>query len=312
MAKTQAATYVGHLTELNLLSPTTMALTLEIPNRDELAFLPGQYVNVAVPGTDESRSYSFSNAPDEKALTFLVKLTPGGVMSTYLTERAQVGDELTFTGPNGSFFLRETQRPVLLLAGGTGLAPILSIVRAMRAGTGRPAHVVYGVSTDRDLVELDTLERLAKEVEGLTWEHCVADPASSATHKGYVTSLIGPEHLYGGDVAVYLCGPPPMVEAVRKHFADEGIAPAGFYYEKFALASTSSPRRTGRGGRRGGPTEPEPEPVHGPLRLSPSLFPDAPVDSLGGRTVPARISVLPQRVRPTFSRAPGVSPDRRP
>ena len=117
VAKTQAATYVGHLTELNLLSPTTMALTLEIPNRDELAFLPGQYVNIAVPGTDESRSYSFSNAPDEKALTFLVKLTPGGVMSTYLTERAQVGDELTFTGPNGSFFLRETQRPVLLLAG---------------------------------------------------------------------------------------------------------------------------------------------------------------------------------------------------
>ena len=108
VAKTQAATYVGHLTELNLLSPTTMALTLEIPNRDELAFLPGQYVNIAVPGTDESRSYSFSNAPDDKALTFLVKLTPGGVMSTYLTERAQVGDELTFTGPNGSFFLRET------------------------------------------------------------------------------------------------------------------------------------------------------------------------------------------------------------
>ena len=309
VAKTQAATYVGHLTELNLLSPTTMALTLEIPNRDELAFLPGQYVNIAVPGTDESRSYSFSNAPDEKALTFLVKLTPGGVMSTYLTERAQVGDELTFTGPNGSFFLRETQRPVLLLAGGTGLAPILSIVRAMRAGTGRPAHVVYGVSTDRDLVELDTLERLAKEVEGLTWEHCVADPASSATHKGYVTSLIGPEHLYGGDVAVYLCGPPPMVEAVRKHFADEGIAPAGFYYEKFALAATSSPAEpVVVPVEPAVPTEPEPEPVH-PVAAEPVVVPDAPVDSLGGRTIAGQIMFSRKEFGQLSAGATGVSPD---
>ena len=125
-------------------------------------------------------------------------------------------------------------------------------LRTLRAGTGRPAHLVYGVSTDEDLVELDTLERLAKEVEGLTWDHCVADPASSATNKGYVTSLIRPEHLYDGDVAVYLCGPPPMVEAVRKHFADAGIEPTGFYYEKFALSGDQFGRRTGRGARRAG------------------------------------------------------------
>ncbi|WP_329812865.1 FAD-binding oxidoreductase, partial [Streptomyces sp. GSL17-113] len=79
------------------------------------AFLPGQYVNITVPGTGQSRSYSFSNAPDDERLTFLVKLTPGGVMSDYLTERAAVGDELTFTGPNGSFFLRDTARPLVLL-----------------------------------------------------------------------------------------------------------------------------------------------------------------------------------------------------
>ena len=67
VAKTQAATYVGEITELTRLSPSTVSFTIEIPNRDELVFLPGQYVNIAVPGTDESRSYSFSNAPDEKS-----------------------------------------------------------------------------------------------------------------------------------------------------------------------------------------------------------------------------------------------------
>ncbi|WP_431924372.1 benzoate 1,2-dioxygenase electron transfer component BenC [Amycolatopsis tucumanensis] len=238
VAKTQAATYPATLTALERLSPTTVALTLETPDRDKLAFLPGQYVNIEVPGTGQTRSYSFSNAPDDKELTFLVKLTPGGLMSDYLTERAAPGDELHFTGPNGSFFLRETGRPVLLLAGGTGLAPILSILRAMRAcGSSRPAHLVYGVSTDDDLVELDTLASLAAEVEGLTWDYCVADPDSSAPNKGYVTSLIRDEHLHGGDVAVYLCGPPPMVEAVRKHFTDAGVQPTGFYYEKFALSA---------------------------------------------------------------------------
>ncbi|HEX7426290.1 MAG TPA: benzoate 1,2-dioxygenase electron transfer component BenC, partial [Mycobacterium sp.] len=240
VAKTQAATYVSELTELTRLSSSTVSFAVEIPNRNELVFLPGQYVNIAVPGTDESRSYSFSNAPDEKVLTFLVKLTPGGVMSTYLDERAKVGDQLTFTGPNGSFFLREGQGPALLLAGGTGLAPILSILRTMRSDGSRPLHLIYGVNTDDDAVELDTLERLANELGSLTWDYCVADQASSAVHKGFVTALIEPEHLYGGDVAVYLCGPPPMVEGVRKHLEDAGVEPVGFYYERFALSGTGA------------------------------------------------------------------------
>ena len=81
---------------------------------------------------------------------------------------------------------------------------------------------------------------LATELGSLTWDYCVADQASSAAHKGFVTSLIEPEHLYGGDVAVYLCGPPPMVEGVRKHLDDAGVEPAGFYYERFALSGTGA------------------------------------------------------------------------
>ncbi|WP_067676996.1 benzoate 1,2-dioxygenase electron transfer component BenC [Nocardia miyunensis] len=242
VAKTQPTRYAATITALDRLSPTTIALTAEIEDRDKLAFLPGQYVNIAVPGTDQSRSYSFSNGPADKSLTFLIKLTPGGVMSRYLTERAAVSDELTFLGPNGSFFLRETERPVLLLAGGTGLAPVLSILRAMRAsGTSRPAHLIYGVSTDDDVVELDALAELAAGLDGFTWDYCVSAPGSAAPNKGYVTSLIRDEHLYDGDVAVYLCGPPAMVESVRKEFASRGIEPTGFYYEKFALSGTASP-----------------------------------------------------------------------
>src|SRR6478609_3554197 len=214
VAKTQAATYTGTLTKLDRLSATTVAIGVEIPNRAERAYLPGQYVNIAVPGTDQSRSYSFSNAPHDELLTFLVKLTPGGAMSEYLASRACIGDSISFTGPNGSFFLREADHPVLLLAGGTGLAPVLSMLRSLRdANSQRKAHLVYGVSSDEDLVAVDEIQEIASFLPGFTWDFCVSDQASRADNKGYVTSLIKPAHLYDGDVAVYLCGPPPMVEA---------------------------------------------------------------------------------------------------
>ncbi|MCR5979328.1 1,6-dihydroxycyclohexa-2,4-diene-1-carboxylate dehydrogenase [Gordonia jinghuaiqii] len=244
IAKTQASSFTGTVVELERLSESTMRLGIRIENRGQLAFLPGQYVNIAIPGTDDgsgapvNRSYSFANEPHEDRLIFLIKLTPGGAMSTYLTERAVRGEEVTFTGPHGSFFLREATRPILLLAGGTGLAPILSMLRKLHADKSpRRAHLIYGVSSDTDLVAIDEIEYLADQLPGFTWDHCVSDPASTAVNKGYVTSLIEPAHLYDGDVAIYLCGPPPMVEAVRKHVAEAGIEPTGFYYEKFALAA---------------------------------------------------------------------------
>jgi benzoate/toluate 1,2-dioxygenase reductase subunit len=271
VAKTSAATHRGRITALDRLSPTTVGLTVEIDDRDALAFLPGQYVNIAVPGTDQSRSYSFSSAPTDQALTFLVKLTPGGVMSTYLEERAEVGEEITFTGPHGSFFLRESDAPLLLLAGGTGLAPVLSILRTLEGDrSDRQMHLVYGVTTDDDLVEMAAIEQLAGAIPGLTWDYCVADPATTAPNQGYVTGLYGPEHLHDGDAAVYLCGPPAMVEAVRTHVAGLGVAPSGFYYEKFALAAV--PAQQAEEVAEPGPEAvvPEPEPpltVHTPITV---------------------------------------------
>ena len=248
VAKTSAATHEGTVTGLDRLSPTTVRLSVQVSDRDKLAFLPGQYVNIAVPGSADARSagapsgevtrsYSFASGPDDQELSFLVKLSPGGVMSEWLTERAVVGDQLSLTGPHGSFFLRESDAPVLLLAGGTGLAPILSILRTLEAtGARRPVHLVYGVTTDDDLVELDTIRALADSV-GVSWDFCVADPATTAANQGYVTALFGAEELHGGDAAVYLCGPPAMVEAVRGDLAERELEPTGFYYEKFALAA---------------------------------------------------------------------------
>ncbi|OZD67485.1 oxidoreductase [Rhodococcus sp. 05-340-1] len=241
VAKTRAASHDTVVTAVEKLTPTTVRLAVEAPAGGTLAFLPGQYVNITVPGSEETRSYSFSCVSGSDELEFLVKLTPGGLMSTYLSDTAAVGDKISFTGPHGSFFLREAQRPALLLAGGTGLAPILSILRTMAAESStRSVHLVYGVGTDDDVVQLDELAGLASTLDAFTWDHCVSDPSTTAANKGYVTTLLNDAHLNGGDVAVYLCGPPPMVEAVRTHFTEAGIEPTGFYYEKFAPSSAAA------------------------------------------------------------------------
>lgn len=238
MAKTGASRHYGTITDIQRFSGSTVGFTLEVEDREALAFLPGQYVNITVPGSEQARSYSFSTAPGEQRTSFLVRITEGGLMSDYLAQRARVGDRLEFAGPLGSFFLRELKRPALFLAGGTGLAPLLSMLaRLADAELDHPVHLIYGVSKDADLVELDKLRHFSDVLPGFTFDHCVSDQDSAEPNKGYVTDLVEPKYLNDGDVDVYLCGPPAMVEGVRTHLADNGITPAHFYYEKFAVSA---------------------------------------------------------------------------
>jgi benzoate/toluate 1,2-dioxygenase reductase subunit len=100
-------------------------------------------------------------------------------------------------------------------------------------------HLVYGVTHDADLVELDAIESLGAAIPGFTYATVVSDAASDHPRKGYVTAHLADEHLNNGDCDVYLCGPPPMVEAVRVFFRDKGITPASFHYEKFAASEVA-------------------------------------------------------------------------
>jgi benzoate/toluate 1,2-dioxygenase reductase component len=248
VAKTAAGVFDATLTRIRRLSTTTYGFEVTVEDRDALAFLPGQYVNVSVPGTDQERSYSFSSGPTADTLSFLIRITDKGLMSSYLRDTAAEGDKLKLTGPMGSFFLRELKRPALLLAGGTGLAPLLSILEKISSDTAEhPVHLIYGVTTETDLVEVDVLEDYAAKIDGFSFDVVVADPESSAEKKGFVTDHFEPQHLNDGDVDVYLCGPPPMVEGVRKHLVTEGITPVNFYYEKFALAAPAAEPAAGTG-----------------------------------------------------------------
>ncbi|KAF1023888.1 MAG: Benzoate 1,2-dioxygenase electron transfer component [Paracidovorax wautersii] len=200
---------------------------------DAPVFLPGQYVNIEVPGTGERRAYSFSSAPGDKRLTFLIRKVPDGLMSNWL-DGAEPALALALTGPLGSFYLRKVERPLLFLAGGTGLAPFLSMLEVLqREGVSTPVHLVYGVTRDQDLVRVDALQSYAERLPNFSYLTCVADGASAHARRGYVTDHLAAEHLHGGEVDTYLCGPPPMVDAVQRHFRATGIEPRSFHYEKF-------------------------------------------------------------------------------
>ncbi|HEY8331264.1 MAG TPA: benzoate 1,2-dioxygenase electron transfer component BenC [Pseudomonas sp.] len=224
--------------EVQALSDSTIRLAIEGDELGKLAFLPGQYVNLQVPGSEQTRAYSFSSMPQDGKVSFLIRNVPGGLMSGYLTQLAKVGDQMTLTGPLGSFYLRDVRRPLLLLAGGTGLAPFLAMLEKLAAsGSDQPVHLIYGVTNDFDLVEMDKLAEFAQRLPNFTYSACVANPDSQHPLKGYVTQHIAPGQLNDGDVDIYLCGPPPMVEAVNQDLRQRGIQPANFYYEKFAASA---------------------------------------------------------------------------
>lgn len=221
------------------LSPSSIGLAVRLASDANLTFLPGQYVNVSVPGSTQTRSYSFSSLPKDNVVEFFVRNIPGGLMSGYLSDRAKPGDKLTVTGPIGSFYLRDVKRPLLFLAGGTGLAPFLAMLEDLaRSGAPHPIRLIYGVTNDADLVEVDKLAAFTADIPDFSFTTCVASEASAHPRKGFVTHHLPDEHLNGGDVDVYLCGPPPMVDAVRNALAERGVKPQNFYFEKFNPAET--------------------------------------------------------------------------
>ncbi len=153
-----------------------------------------------------------------------------------------------------------------MLAGGTGLAPFLSMLdRLAKPVPSSPMHLVYGVTHDADLVQVDRLEANAAGLPGFTLRDLRRRCGQRPSRKGYVTEHLDPSHLNGGDVDVYLCGPPPMVDAVRRIWLEQDMTPASFHYEKFSPSGAvtgaaaeahgdhaRSVRGQGRGGDRGG------------------------------------------------------------
>lgn len=205
---------------------------LEISIPEGIQFQPGQYVRIHPHGMDFQRSYSMANVPGSDRLEFFVRLVPEGAFSGWLAS-VQAGDRVALSAPHGTFFLRDEERPRLFVAGGTGIAPFLSMLRsAGQKALAQPTTLLFGARTPGHLFALEELEALRQTCPHLSFKLAVEQGAAAGCHQGYATDLIAG---LGLDPAtrVYLCGPPPMVEAGRKAIEAAGLSRKDLLCERF-------------------------------------------------------------------------------
>ena len=210
-------------------------------------FDPGQFVQLEVPGREDLRAYSLANVGNwDGELEFYIHVLPKGVFSDYLRDRAAVGDTLTVIGPQGAFGLRETGlRPRWFIGGGTGLAPLLSMMRRMAEwGDPQPVRAYLGVTTEADLFGLDQIAEVCSmlaesQVTIAIWRPTgdlaeVVVPDGMRVVAGSVADALDEDLAgLGQRPDIYVCGPPGMVQALEYVLAENGVDPQFVVTERF-------------------------------------------------------------------------------
>ena len=219
-------------------------LVLRLTGPAELKFFPGQYVDITVPGTDETRSFSMANitSRDDGLLEFVIKVYPDGLFSHFLDTRLAVGDQLHLSGPFGVFTLRESpDAELIFVGGGAGMAPILSLLRSMaERGIGRKATYYYGARQRRDLCFEKELRELEETLPNFRYIPALSEAAPDDDWDGETGLITDVVKRLAGNLAgahAYVCGPPPMVEAAQVMLAAAGVEEKRIYFDKFTTTA---------------------------------------------------------------------------
>ncbi|MFI6997576.1 NADH:ubiquinone reductase (Na(+)-transporting) subunit F [Nocardia sp. NPDC050175] len=237
----QLLTRIVALTDL---THDIVSLEVELIEPAAYTFKPGQYSDVMIPGTEEHRSFSMATTPTESGrLQFIIKRYPGGRFSGLLEGELAVGDELRLRGPYGSFTIKkDSERDIVCIGGGAGMAPILSLLRHLvEIGSTRPVHYYYGARTAADLFYLPELTELGDRLADFTFvpalsEQTDADWAEIGVTDGdfgFVTDVVDRREPDLTEAEIYLCGPPPMVDAAMRMLDGKGVARERIHFDKF-------------------------------------------------------------------------------
>lgn len=204
-------------------------------------FLPGQYVLLSLPGSGIQRAYSLSNADTDAEWHLCVRRVVGGEMTAALFDRMQIGQQVAFDGPYGRAFLREdVPRDVLCIAGGSGLAPMLSIARAFsRRRLMKPYKLrfFYGARTPADVCGRSDLELLPEFGSRIHYDAVVSDESNSDGWTGSVGMVADLVSLTLGETLknheIYFAGPPAMADSVTKMALGRGVSMSQMHYDRF-------------------------------------------------------------------------------
>lgn len=206
------------------------------------SFRAGQFARLRFAGMP-TRSYSMANVPGEAQWEFHVRHVPGGAVSSHVFQQVQVGDELTLQGPFGSACWDEASpAPLLLVAGGTGLAPIMSVLRTALAAGQRIEALYHGVRAAPDLYDVQALSQLAREHNfRLVPVFSSGEAEAPLARIGFVHQILGHDFASLHGYRIFVAGPPPMVDAVKTLALSRGALPEQVHADAFHAQSSAEP-----------------------------------------------------------------------
>lgn len=214
-----------------------------LPEGEEIRFRAGQYVNLVAPPyggvkTPTVRAYSIASAPSQtKAVELYIRRVPSGLCTTWVFDHLREGMPAKLIGPYGDFWLRESDREILFIAGGSGLAPIRSLVLDMveRGISHRKATFYFGAVRQRDLYCLDEFRRLEADHPWFRFVPALSgDETGHEWRRGLITRVVA-EHAARFDRhEAYLCGSPGMIDACVKTLTGQGLPADLVFYDKFS------------------------------------------------------------------------------
>ena len=224
-------------------APDVTMLALRFPIGLRAPFKAGQYLQVVL-DDDDRRNFSMANAArDNDGAELHIRHVPGGTFSVKTLSGLSAGDALQVELPYGDFYLRASERPVILLASGTGFAPIKSIIEtAIYAGNSRPMHLYWGARTREDIYLAELPSRWAARLSWFSFTPVLSEPSSSWTGRtGLVHDSVREDRNDLSGHEIYACGNPLMVGAAQTHFtAGHGLPDAQFFADAFVESGTSA------------------------------------------------------------------------
>ncbi len=233
--------YRGRVSRVRELTHDIKELTIELLEPAQLSFRPGQYVQIQAPSPEGPifRAYSISSPTFQTdKVQLVVRLVPGGVASTYLHSLAE-GQELYFTGPYGDFKLSEDPNvAVICVGGGAGMAPINCIIQSLyRKWPERRCYLFFGCRTRQDVFYLDAFQELARQHPAFQVVYALSDPLAAQEQwegdTGFIHLSADKRLDMDSRRQAFLCGPPPMIEAVTEILTNKGLRKEDIFYDKF-------------------------------------------------------------------------------
>ncbi len=224
------------------LTHDTRMFRFKLKDPDEIKFKPGQFIQFRIPGAGEERAYSIASSPNDKNIVeLIVRLVPGGLCTSYMFNKLKVGDEIYLTGPYGDFFLREeTDCPIVCVAGGSGSAPIRSIIHYLQEKKSpRKVYSFYGGRGPQDIYFTEHYQQeVIKDLPGLNHIPAISDCAPEdlecwSGETGLITEVME-RHLDDlTDWEAYMCGPPAMLHFSSLLLIKHGMDKERIYFDEF-------------------------------------------------------------------------------